>query len=408
MLSDVSSIFSGQRDVVIGIGRSAVFLKTVSLPRAAAEDLRRLVSLQVAQMFPLPPDQLAFDAYQTTTRTSEGWLTVVVAVPADDLRLLNSELKRANLKAVRILPVSFGSMAVAARAGVKDGVVMETTPYGLALDVIEDGVLRFSRLAPLESDAAREARRSLLAFGIEEGRLVTTGGASVPGALSQTETALAVLHEAPPVHLELAEERLRVANQRTAVYTRVALLLMLASFLFVGLVWLNRSDAQAAVTRKQGAWTRELNKLHSVRDAEAAKAQAAESIDTTLHQAFVSGQPVSDITKVIEDQLPRTSWLTTLTVERGKPLQIHAITTVPSDVAIFLQSLSATGRFRDVKLVFANSGKISETPVVQYSVNAVAIGNLPMPVPEKKTQQRTNSTASASAKSTEQKDSLSQ
>jgi hypothetical protein len=49
-----------------------------------------------------------------------------------------------------------------------------------------------------------------------------------------------------------------------------------------------------------------------------------------------------------------------------------------------VEKLGANGRFRDVKLVFANAADIGTTPIVQFNLTADAVGNLPMPVPPKR------------------------
>ncbi|MDX1931446.1 MAG: PilN domain-containing protein [Capsulimonadales bacterium] len=405
-LSDIVAVLGGHRDALIGIGRGTVFLKTLSLPKAMPEDLRRLVSVRIGEMFPLPADQLSFDLLQTGERTPEGFLTLIAAVRADDLRMLQSELKRANLQAVRILPVALGSVAVAARAGVSSGIVLETGPYGLTMDTIGDGGLRFSRLAAPNADPAQEARRTLLAFGTPDGRIVTAGSLTLPGAIAREETSLELLSEAPPFGFELSEDRQRVAQRRAALRTRLALLLMLSAFLLIALVWADRHDAQAVVTRGQGQWTRELNRLRSIRDTQNARTQTNTAIETVLDRAFETRQPLADVAAVVGDSLPPSSWLTALILERGKPVQIRATTTNETDVARCLRTLAASGRFRDVKLIFANSGRISETPVVQYSITAVAIGNLPLPEPPKKNSgNRTNRPPVTSAKAKEPKDS---
>jgi Tfp pilus assembly protein PilN len=100
-------------------------------------------------------------------------------------------------------------------------------------------------------------------------------------------------------------------------------------------------------------------------------------------RAFEPAQPLSDLAAVVDDSLPPGAWLTGLSIERGKPLQMRGAARTADDVARFMDTLGATSRFRDVKLVFANSARIDETPVVQFSVTAVGVGNLPMPAPVK-------------------------
>jgi Tfp pilus assembly protein PilN len=384
-LTDVASITAGHRDALVGIGRGAVFLRSVPLPKAAPDDLRRILSVQVGQIFPLPANQLAFDFHQTPEHTVDGLLTVVGAVRAEDLRQLHSDLRRANLRATRVLPVAFGAPAIALHAGLSEALVISQSPTGLALDLVKGGTVRFSRLAPDGSDILPEARRTLAAAGATDVTMAIAGDLPAPfGAVARPEIPLALLHEAPSTFgFELAEERAREAKRRITIKTRLAGLMMLSAFLLVALLWADRSDALAVVTRGQGAWARELSKLRSIRDAETQRAQRASDIQAAVGRAFGPGQPLSDIAHAVGDSLPPSAWMTGLSLERGKPIEIRGTVTDPNDVARLLENLSNTGRFRDVKLVFANSGKISETPVVQFSVIATAIGNLPLPAPPK-------------------------
>ena len=82
-LSALSPLPAGQRTVIVGISRQLVFMKCVSLPKAAPEDLRRVLGVQMAQLFPLPPDQLAFDFIQTNEHLADGFLTLVAAVRSE-------------------------------------------------------------------------------------------------------------------------------------------------------------------------------------------------------------------------------------------------------------------------------------------------------------------------------------
>src|SRR5262249_35151904 len=107
--------------------------------------------------------------------------------------------------------------------------------------------------------------------------------------------------------------------------------------------------------------------------------------------------PLSDLVAVTADSLPPGAWMTGLTIERGKPLQIRGAAKTANDVARCVDALGATRRFRDVKLVFANSARIEEKPAVQFNITAVGVGNLPMPEPQKRSKKAARSPASTGA-----------
>lgn len=398
-LADLGPILSGHKDVLVGVGRNVAFLKSVRLPKATPEDLRRMLSVQIGQMFPLPADQLAFDFFQTQDHNTNGWLTIVAAMRSQDLEQLRNELQQAGLRAVRIMPVALGSAVIAKHAGKTDALVVEGTAHALTLDVVQDGVVRFSRTAPAGSDPIAEAKRTLAAADAGDLPLVSAGGVLIPEVTPSNDgTAIKLLDAAPTFAFERTEDRIKAQAKRVAARTRFAVLMMAAALLLAGLIWVERGDAQAIVTRSEGTWARELSKLRSIRDTENGKAQRVIGIQNALKTAFQPAQPLSDITSFISDSLPASVWLTGMNIERGKQLQIRGTAAQSTDVASLVDALGGSSRFRDVKLVFANSARIEEKPVVQFSITATAVGNLPMPAPVKtKGRAATRRTASSSS-----------
>jgi len=396
-LAELGSITGAHKEAIVGISRNHVFLKVVPLPKAAPEDLRQILAIQIGQLFPLPADQLAFDFIQTNEHADDGWLTMIAAIRAEDLRQLRADLQKAGLRPARILPVALGSAAVATHAGNRSALVVEETPAGYTLDVVKSGVVRLSRTAPPLSDLAREAQRTLAAAGAGDLPLVTVGDLPLHPAQQASAGALNLLNEAPPFLFEMDEERTRAIQKRIATKTRLAGLMMLSALLLVTLVWVDRSDQQAKLTRGQGAWARQLGKLRSTLSYEQSKAERAVQVDTGLKSAYNVAQPLGDIAAAAGDSLPTSAWLSGLSIERGKPVQIRGTAANPDDVAHFLERLAATSRFRDIKLTVANTARIDQTTVVQFNVNAVAIGNLPMPSPEKLGSHRTAKPAAGGA-----------
>lgn len=384
-LSDLGPILSGHGHPLIGVGRRDVFLKSVRLPKADPDDLRRILGVQLAQLFPLPPDQLSFDFFQTANQTAEGCLTVVAAMRGEDLKRLQAELKAVGLTPARILPVALAAPAVAASAGQVDALVLEAGPAGLALDVVRGGVIVFSRVVSSLSDPECEAKRTLAAAQAGALPLVTAGEimAGLPDALPGFGTSLSLLHESPPFSFRLAEDRSRDLKRRAGERTRLAVLLVLSALLLVGLVWVDRQSALASVKRRQGALARQLTRLRSIQNAEATDAQKVGAVQDVLGRAFDPAQPLGDIVAVVGDSLPAGTWLTGLGVERGKPLQIRGTATAPGDVPRVVHALGTNPRFRDVRLVFANSVAIGKARLVEFDVSAVCVGNLPLSEPDK-------------------------
>ena len=117
-------------------------------------------------------------------------------------------------------------------------------------------------------------------------------------------------------------------------------------------------------------------------DASSTESQLSE-LQSDLGHAFDPGQQLSDISAYTSDCLPPGAWLTGLTVERAKQLQVRGTATSSDKVAAFVDRLGSSKRFANVKLVFANSALVGTTPVIQFNVTADPVGNLPMPTPSK-------------------------
>jgi Tfp pilus assembly protein PilN len=383
--ADIANVTNGHRQAFVAISRANVFLKTTRLPRAASDDLRRILSVQMDQIFPLPASQLSFDFIQTNDLTADGLATIIAAIRADDLRRLRLELKQAGITPTKIFPSSLASASVAARAGFVDALVIESDRNGIALDVVQAGITRFSRVAPSGSDPATEAVRTIAAAKVTDPTVIAVGEVNVPGAVDSLDSTLSLFNLAPPFNFELAEDRILEAKRRVSQRTRLAVLMLLASLLLVATVWADRQDSDAAFKKVQGANARQVTKLSSIASLESSNASKLGAVQTALHRAFAPAQPLSDIAGVVADSLPAGAWLTGMMVERGKALEVRGASKSAADVGHFVDALSASPRFRDVKLVFANSALIGKVPVVQFNVTATCVGNLPMPVPDKKT-----------------------
>ena len=392
-IEELKSVFSGQKDVTVGVARSAVFLRTLRLPKAAPEDLRSLVGMRMAQLFPLPADQLAYDFYQSEDQNADGFLTSIVAMRSQDLQQLNRELKSAGLHATKILPVALGAAEIAQQEGQKDALVLGEVLGGYSLDVVQAGVVRLSRSVSADSDLSREAQRTLAAAGLSELPWLTTGQLSLPNVRAASGSVVTHLYRSLPVAFELTEERLQATKAQRAGRTRLAVLMMLSALLLAAYIWTEFDKGATLRREREAASERELSKFRVIRDTKGKTAAAAGTVETTLKSSFEPGQNLSDVAAVIGDSLPATAWLTGLSLERGKPVQIRGAASQENDVARFVEALGTSNRFRDVKLLFANASKIEQTPIVQFSVTAFAVGNLPLPVAKKITKVvRTRST----------------
>ena len=163
--------------------------------------------------------------------------------------------------------------------------------------------------------------------------------------------------------------------------------------MLIGLVWDDRDQNEAVLRRGEGVWARQLSQLRSIRRTEQGKASEATKVRTALDRAFEPAQSPVDLVNVVAGQLPDGLWLTGFSAERGKPVQVRGTARRAEEVAVLVDRLSVSPRFRDVRLLFANGSKIDETPVVQFSITATAVGNLPLPDPDKAARKGRSSSA---------------
>jgi hypothetical protein len=197
------------------------------------------------------------------------------------------------------------------------------------------------------------------------------------------ESLLGLLHEAPPLNFELQEERRIALKKHIDSRMRLAVYILLAAILFVGGVWAQRSDQLDALSSSQSSWNGRISRETTLQKAALGRLETIVPVSSTLTRAFEPGQKLSDIVAVVSDSLPKDAWLTGITLQRGTPMEIRGTAETPGDVGSLVSSLGSNPRFRDVTLVFANSGLIDKTPVEQFDISVICVGNLPMPEPIK-------------------------
>ncbi len=390
-LSQLNGAFAGG-SVVAAVSRRASFIKAIRVPNVGAADVNLILQTQMATMFPVPLHELAYSFRLTDDVNQEGRLAIVAAMRESDLLTLLADAKAANIKLERIVPAGFGSMLLSGSMGIKDAAVIQETTEGLAIDLLAEGELRYSRVAPMPANRAlieSEITRSFQGVGLSSSPTLAAGNFAFSEAEHKSSTTtLAALATMPleklGIDLETRETRDKRERSRQGARTRLAMLLCASAALLALLVFVERSDKDAEVQKASGRWNRTLTEIRSDTkkvEAEVTKLQASAG---TLERAFEPAQTPSDILTTISNLAPKGLWLTGTTFERGKLMYIRGTSAKNEAVADFLQALSIEPRLRDVKLVFANNGEVEKTPVVQFAIQAFPVGNLPLVDPKKK------------------------
>lgn len=373
------------KDVILVIGRRSAFVRAVRMPDAPRAEIGQILAMQIGQYFPVPASDLAYDFRVTADKNEEGRLIVVGAVRTDLLRIAMSDLRGAGLRAKVIVPASFGSWLLSQALERQTCAVVEPTNEGLAIDVISDGELRYSRLAPLPSDSAgieAEVERTFSVASVSGIEVVAAGGIAYPSAT--VKTASATLEAFAPaadrlgLSIELPEARVQREKKRQAQRVRLVAMLVLAGIGLWTFIYLDKSQQAAEADRVKRWWTARIKKEKDLTKAAEADAAREDRVAGALGLAFRPAQRFSDLMLVAGNVAPGTTWLTGMTLERGRPVTIRGTATTSEAVAAYLQRLSSQERFRDVRLVFANNAMIEDKPIVQFSISFHARGNLPL------------------------------
>ena len=375
------------------LGRRTVLVRETHTPAAAKTDARLVVLLQMERLFPAMQNDLAFDMMVGRHMHEDGLQTTVAAAKADTIRAALKSTESAGVGVAWVAPVSLGAQGVASLSSVTDAVVAEAADGFLRLDVVRHGQLIYSRavIDPGEPDArADEVARTLAASGMPDADVLAVAGTEIGGSVREgkgsTLEAMAS-HTASDLDIELPEHTARIVKRKASARLVVAAVLWLAALSAAGLSWMDRSDAAAAVAKVNSEKAKESREATNALDSARSGLKSALATQDSLKLAFAPAQPVYDVLTIVSNSVPaREAWLTGLTYERGKDIQIRGVA-VPGDaVSQFTAGLALDDRFTEVKLAYASNAKIEDTAVVQFSVTAHVVGNLPLM--KKKTSRR--------------------
>lgn len=373
---------NGSGDVIVALSRRTSFVRTTRLPDASKAEVAKILELQIGALFPIPSNEVSFDFAMTGDKNAEGRLAIVGAVKSSTLEALKSELASQGLQAAAIVPAALGSVMLARSLGRTECAVVEDCPEGLAIDVISEGELRGSRVVPLPGNEVidGEVSRSFAVAKVPCAAGIAAGGLTYPEAdLTVGTPSLAGLTGGNlALNLELREVVEKREKQRHGRTQRVALLLWVAAFLLGAVLWDQRSTEAAVISKGDARWRKRLGTLQTTKNQAQAKLTSIQSMNTALDLGFEPSQRMSDVVRVVSSLAPEGLWLTGVTLERGKPLMLRGTAMNNEAITRYLEALSGQSRFRDVKLVFANNGQIEKTNIVQFSLTAIVVGNLPL------------------------------
>src|SRR5579871_2438212 len=68
------------RDIVVAVSRRNAFLRATRVPNAPKAEVRRILQVQIGQLFPIAAHDLSFDFHLANDVNAEGRLAIVAAV----------------------------------------------------------------------------------------------------------------------------------------------------------------------------------------------------------------------------------------------------------------------------------------------------------------------------------------
>ncbi len=366
------------------LSRRVSFVRETHVPAVEKSELRLIVNVQLENLFPAVKSELAFDYDLGTHRYDDGVQTTVCAVQAESLRAALKEVHDAGAKVVWVAPTACGSPIVAGSQGHDDAIVVEQEGAHLNLDIVRHGMLVYSRsVTEILSREARQAEvsRTLAGYGLPSAAVVAIGDTDIGDDVRRVQEGslqAMVNHDPSRVNVELPEAVATKIRRASQARSRLALFLWLAVVCVGALVFMDRDDEAQEAARIRGKASGTVTRLENdVSMYSSRLTEVGKSVDS-LKIAFRPAQTPSEVLTVVSNTLPRGAWLTGVTFERGKPLQIRGIALNGDVASSYTSALALETRFRDVQLVFANNSEIEGTPVVQFAITVHVIGNLPL------------------------------
>lgn len=380
-LAKVGTLPNGK--VGAAVGRRHIFLKQIRLPNTTKPEAAMVLARRMDQILPMVGAALASDFHFLSDVNSEGRLAIVAAMKVDDLQKMRDEFKSAGLKIQWISPAGIGALESVKNLDIKEAIVLEPTPDGLAIDVIQQGALAVSRLAGTRAnaiDVAMEVTRTKAAYGLEAPAIIAAGGLDYSEATHKAkDSTLKNLHGGlTHFNLETPDDARKKEEKAVNGRRSMAVLFAIATLCVAAIAWDERDSTAQQIAKINKAAEKQRKSIEDSKKLYTSRLSGTGQGAKVILNAFRPAQSGADVVSVAASLLPEKAWLTGVTFDRGRRLQVRGTAMSGEAVAAYVDSLTAQSRFRDVQLVFANNTKLEETAVVQFSITAHVVGNFPL------------------------------
>jgi hypothetical protein len=385
----------GGKTAVLAISRKSIFVRATRVPNAAPEELRMVVQIKLAELFPIPASDLAYDFLLLSDVNAEGRLALIMAMPVIELRRAYEKMASSGIKIAKTIPIALAAPAIAESVGLTDAAVVEGNAEFASVDLVAAGLLRYSRVVPPGALLDVEVNRTYSASGLPCEQIIAAGGlrfaeADKSTSLSSLQAVASGSIDKYRVNIELPEvvAAREIAGRRRRAGISIAFLVF--SVVAAYFSYSQRAEQQAIIDAQLGKLQKQLDADTKAQKTAETDANREAGITKILSGAFHPAQNLSDIATLASNCAPEGVWLTGLSVERGKEITVRGSATVNDAVSTYVDNLNNyldpttnTPRFRNAKFLFAQNGQVLKSPVDQFSITAFPVGNLPLALQQK-------------------------
>lgn len=397
-----------EKRVVVCLPARSVVVRQVQLPPAGKEQLPQLVQYEAQRHLPLPVDQLAagYQVLQRDGKAGEPGTPVLMGIARrPDLMRLEKALAAEGISVegygIDALSVTDAYLTVAeASLNGAARLILAPEEGGVHAQILHGPDLLHSRyLSGRNSEWTPELRRSLAAFSLERPEAALKD-AVLLGEGDETEisraTGLPVRRAAlspaysggtdlPPdwgavvglarQWLGLGSFGLRIPAQgwqttsgRSSGSWLVAALVATIAVVAGLVVW--QLDRQASRRRETQGAAREARQTERDRKMLETLTKKRDRLrEQAAAIAASSGRtPPLELLREVALRAPADVWLTQVTYQAGKPVQIEGTTRTPAQITIFRRSLANVPAFDYAEMGSMSSAVQDKVPVTHFSI----------------------------------------
>lgn len=365
------------KTAILLLSRRLILQRSIALPDAQKSDVLVALKMKLVDVFPIPASELAFDFIPTTEKNDHGRVCNVFAAKTTDINEVIAVCSKLGIVIQQIVPAQALTLKAAEQNSLSSGIFAERFGDFVNLDVYRYGDLVSSKVVDLNSLDNEVARMKAMTG---DGSKTFAYNVNLDGNEQKLASPFISTFAKSGLTLDLEPEEYRTTRDDKIRKDRhrMCYLVFVAGLIIAGAIWWDYSDRAGKLSAEQARSAKNTKNLLAVTLSDESKASKLKPAADLLVKSFEPAQKSSDILKVISMLLPIDTWLTSVTFERGKPLQIRGTSKKSELVSTYVVGLSKQNRFRDVRLVYANSGDINGVSTVQFSITAFPVGNLPL------------------------------